>query len=122
MKKLQILVVDDDRGCREITAEMLFELGNHEVTIAVNGQRALALVDLCHFDIMVTDRQMPGMFGEELICRAKKIRPSIKTVLMTGDDLSPEITAAINAAGTDAVLQKPFLMADLRKILEELFE
>lgn len=121
MEKLKILVVDDDESNREVVAEMLFELGNPEVMVAVNGQRALALVNLCYFDLLITDRQMPGMFGEELISRAKNIRPAMKAVLMTGGNLTNELVSAIVAAGTDTILQKPFLLADLEKILEELF-
>lgn len=121
MEKLKILVVDDDESNREVVAEMLFELVNSEVMVAVNGQRALALVNLCYFDLLITDRQMPGMFGEELISRAKNIRPAMKAVLMTGGNVTSNDKLVVKAAGTDAILKKPFLMEDLEKILKELF-
>ena len=120
MKKLQILVVDDYEGNREVVAEFARTLGHAAIT-ASDGQEAVELVSLSYFDLLITDRQMPGMFGEELIYRAKKIRPAMKTILMTGGSLSAETTAAISAAGCDAIFQKSIKIEELGKIMGLLF-
>jgi CheY-like chemotaxis protein len=63
----QILVVDDSATCAQIMATVLRQIG-HSVTIARNGYLAYRLAAQRHFDLVLTDEQMPIMNGSEL-CR-----------------------------------------------------
>ena len=100
-----VLLVDDDDGVREILSQQLAEL-NLEVFSVASGVHALDVLAKpdCEIDILLTDFAMPGLNGTETIARARKLKPQIQTILMTGyadDRLIPHGKDAI------AVLRKP---------------
>lgn len=104
-----ILLVDDEELVRNATAEMLRELG-HEVVEAASASGALALVeDRPDIEVIVTDYLMPGTRGNELIEQVRKLRPDIKTILITG-----YARVAGDQPGV-ARLSKPFRAADLAR-------
>jgi CheY-like chemotaxis protein len=110
-----VLVVDDDAMVRDTTCAALREFG-YEVLEAGDGASALQILDSnCAVDVLVTDLVMPGMPGAILALQARKRRPNLPVVLMTGysDALEPE--------GLDCpLLQKPFRPAQLAAIVAEL--
>lgn len=79
---LTILVVDDDLIIRQVVTRHLSLLG-HAVDGAGNGIEALAAIDRKHYDIVVTDLQMPGMDGHELLMKLRQDQPLIRSIVMT---------------------------------------
>jgi signal transduction histidine kinase/CheY-like chemotaxis protein len=96
-----ILVVDDDAAVRWVTVESLKEAG-YRVAEADSGSAALALLerdDPC--DLVVMDHAMPGLSGKDTVRLARRARPELKVLFLSG-------YAAREEAGGDIWLQKPF--------------
>jgi len=112
------MVVDDNAELMELMSWMLAGLGLAEVEsfgCPVDAvERFQARVG--GFDLVVTDRDMPGIDGLELARRIHAQQPSTRTVLVTAhtDDLTPEM---LRAAGICAVLPKPFSLARLETLV-----
>lgn len=79
---LAILVVDDDMIIRQVVTRHL-KLMDHDVDAAGNGIEALAAIDRKRYDIVITDLQMPGMDGHELLVRLRQDQPLIRAIVMT---------------------------------------
>jgi CheY-like chemotaxis protein len=112
-----ILIVEDEYGLAELLRDVLTELG-YDVTLAINGRRALEVLLEREIHLVLTDTMMPVMDGTELArtMRADDRYRSIPIVMMTS-----LVTAVPSATGLyDAVLGKPFTPAALLKVLESL--
>jgi CheY-like chemotaxis protein len=107
-----VLVVDDDRGVRRLTARMLRTEG-YRVLEAESGAEAVrALESNPDIRLLVTDIVMPEMDGLALADRALALLPQLRVVLMTGH--APELTAQLNLRDLPLpVLLKPFTAAQL---------
>ncbi len=107
-----VLVVDDDRGVRRLTARMLRTQG-YQVYEAASGQEALrALKDEPSIQLVVTDIVMPEMHGLDLADRVLAAMPDLHVVLMTGH--APELTVQLELRDTQLpVLLKPFTAEQL---------
>jgi PAS domain S-box-containing protein len=107
-----ILLVDDDEAVRTVLCEQLRDLGM-EVETAASGQQAIEQMrrNKRGYDLLLTDFAMPGLNGIETIRSARKERPEIRAILMTGyaDD------AALGEMDQVAILRKPINPAELRK-------
>ncbi|CAH2602799.1 Histidine kinase [Rhodovastum atsumiense] len=80
----RLLLVDDEAGVREVLAEQMREAG-HAVLDAAEGATALALLEAGEaVDLLITDLSMPGMDGAELIRQARRRRPGLPAILLTG--------------------------------------
>ena len=104
---MRVLVADDDLGAR-LVAQAAVQAQGHECLVAADGDEAWQLVSQFQPDVLVTDRDMPGLDGLAL-CR--RIRASDQEgytyiVLVTALDDPDEITAGIRA-GADDYLTKP---------------
>ncbi len=106
---MRILIVDDNAMVRDALSLGLHASG-HEVAQAANGDAALAVMKERLPDVVVTDLDMPGMGGAELIWRARRSYPDLAIVAMTagsGDKLAAlELDVACK-------LEKPFTAAQL---------
>lgn len=109
--KPKILVVDDDEHLRTLLCVHLDHEG-FEVASARDGQQGLQLFIAQPPEIVLTDRQMPHLTGEELASRIRALQPDAKILLMTGSDLDD-----LPAGLFDALLAKPFGMPDLREAI-----
>ncbi|MCX6746322.1 MAG: response regulator [Candidatus Parcubacteria bacterium] len=109
---MKILLVDDEEIVRKTTGEVLQDMG-HTVFLAENVETALHAIRHDTFDVLITDFQMPGQNGRELIeeLRAGEICPP-KVILMSANTHSNLPTGVI-------FLKKPFSMVELEKIIEE---
>lgn len=84
LRRLRILLVDDDTLVAMSSVDMLEDLG-HEAIEANSGKQALDLLrDRGHFDLLITDFAMPGMNGAQLIEAAKPLYPDLPILLATG--------------------------------------
>jgi len=111
MRNLRILLVEDDAISRKIYSKMLGNWG-YEVHYANDGYLALQMVEDQHYDLLLTDNQLPFMNGTDLIKKAKILRPDIGVMLLTGDDISQKF------AGQYTVLQKPVMPSFLKFQIE----
>jgi len=113
---MKVLVVDDEKVVREFLEGLLKEF-DWQVVTAVSGSEALEKFDES-IEVVVTDRRMPGMLGEEVIRKIKLLCPHVKTILMTGDRLTKEEKKVIKAAGVDEILYKPFSFVELIQVIK----
>ncbi|HEX5378406.1 MAG TPA: ATP-binding protein [Phenylobacterium sp.] len=109
LKRLRVLLVDDDPDVRIITVQILEEMGC-KVTAADSGEAALELARRgVPFDAALVDFAMPGLNGGETARRLRDLEPGLPVVLMSGyADLQD-----LAEAWTGPVLRKPFSSHDL---------
>lgn len=115
MPSRRVLVIDDEAGMRTTLAANL-ELEGYEVVEAEDGQRAVALFQERPFELVITDIQMPGLDGLETLRELRKIQPKATIVMMTGFAMEQIVEQGI-AAGAFAVLEKPFSMEAVIKVI-----
>ena len=113
-----VLIVDDEFGLADITADLLTEAG-YDVTLAINGKLGLASLATRRADIVLTDLMMPVMDGPEMIrrMRADPVLAKIPAILMPA---LPEAVPSGDGAKHDAVLFKPFSIAELLELIHRL--
>jgi PAS domain S-box-containing protein len=101
-----LLIVEDDHQVRAITVEALAELG-YDVVEAEDAPSALELIGDAHrkIDLLLSDIVLPGMSGRQLVDQARRMRPGLKVLLMSGYDREHGAAAA-GAQGVE-VLRKP---------------
>lgn len=117
-RPLSILVVEDDPWVGDVVVRG-FSPEGHDIEVAVNGHEGLKRFGEKHFDVVITDRAMPGMSGYEMAAAIKAINPKVPIILLTG------FGDAMNAQGRrpadiDRVVGKPVTLARLREIVFDL--
>ncbi len=105
MTQASVLVVEDNDLERQITADTLREEG-FAVEEAAVGKRAIELLALSRFDVVLTDLMMPGMSGDELLAKVRAAYPGSQVVVLTAHGT---IDSAVQAMKTGAFyyLTKP---------------
>jgi PAS domain S-box-containing protein len=113
----RVLVVDDDPLVAELLEDMLEGLG-YECRAAPGGAEALELLrsDPTWFDLLVTDRAMPRVTGEDLAREALVLRPDLPVILVTGFSDAPA-RERLEALGVREVIQKPIRRSQLAEAL-----
>lgn len=114
-RSLNILVLDDDAENANSLAE-LFELDDHKVIVAYNGQQAIEAFSLNKVDIGFFDVMMPGKNGVDSFIEIKHAHPDAKVYFMTGYSADDLLKKAIDN-GAMGVFGKP---VDLPKVLDTL--
>ena len=118
--EIKILVVDDEAAARSALSELLRDEG-YVVHTAGDGFKALGQLDGWSPDIVVTDVQMPGMSGIELMEKLRERVPGVGVVVMTAFG-SVENAVAAMQAGADDYLTKPVHFPELLLVLERMLE
>lgn len=115
-----ILIVDDEKIVRESLRDWLENVG-YKVIIAESGEEALKIIKRRKIKIMLTDLVMPGMDGIELMKEARKIVPSISTVIITAYG---SIQSAIDATreGAHDYVEKPFCPEKVELLIRNMVE
>jgi CheY-like chemotaxis protein len=111
----RILVVEDDPGARE-SLKLLLRIDRHTVIDATNGREALDLFTKERFDLVIVDYAMPEMQGNELAVHIRRIVPS-QPILMVTAYFEKLVDSAMPF---DAILSKPFGVAELRQAIAKL--
>ena len=112
----RILVVEDDAEMRALLAEELDETG-HEVTAAASGREALARLDVAAVDVVVTDLEMPGMHGSDLLAAVRTRDPDLPVVIITAFGSIESAVSAVKA-GAWHYVAKPFRIEQLLVTIE----
>ena len=110
---LTVLLVEDDEVIRASTAAMVAELG-YAVIARGDGQAALEALEAHEIDVLMTDRGLPGLSGDDLAREALAKRPALAVIFATG------AAVAVPDPGLNAVyLIKPYRLADIGNALEQ---
>lgn len=115
-----ILVVDDDPSILDMTEDLLTEAG-FEVTKCGSGEEALELAEERDWDVVLSDLQMPGIDGLDLLAEMRERRPHTPVILMTAFGTIQVAVSAMRGGALDFVT-KPFQAEELLVSLERAFE
>ena len=120
---MKILVVDDFSTMRRIIKNLLKDLGFTNIQEADDGSTALPMLQQGDFDFVVTDWNMPGMQGIDLL-RAIRADENLKhtPVLMVTAEAKKEQIVAAAQAGVNGYVIKPFTAATIKEKLAKIFE
>jgi len=118
-KKLKLLIIDDNE---EMLAALynFFSKKNYDVVATPNSLHALKLIEAEKkgFDLVITDLVMPNISGVGVISILKKKHPGTPVIAITGWGEHPEALAA--EAKADLVLEKPFRLPELDKLMNDI--
>ena len=106
MEPRSVLVVDDDLPMRQLLASLFRDEG-YRVEVEHSAMAALAHAALTEFDAVLSDVNMPGASGLELVRELKRVRPGTRVILMSGRATRDGAEAARRAGAFD-YLEKPF--------------
>lgn len=122
-KNMKILIVDDFSTMRRIIKNLLRDLGFTNTQEADDGNSALPMLKGADFDFLITDWNMPGMTGIELLkaVRADDKLKSLPVLMVTAEAKREQIIEAAQA-GVNGYVVKPFTAQALKEKIEKIFE
>ena len=120
---MKILIVDDFSTMRRIIKNLLRDLGFTNTQEADDGKTALPMLQGGDFDFLVTDWNMPGMTGIELLkaVRADDRLGDLPVLMVTAEAKRDQIVEAATA-GVNGYVVKPFTAAALKEKIEKIFD
>ncbi len=110
-RRTRVLVVDDEASIREMLSKTL-ALAEYEVDVAPDGRSALDRLRMFPYDLLITDLKMPGIDGLTVIREAKRFRPDLSVIIITGFSTETAAVDAVNL-GVTGYLRKPFRVAQV---------
>jgi two-component system, chemotaxis family, chemotaxis protein CheY len=118
---LRFLVVDDFSTMRRIVRNFLNDLGYNDITEADDGNTALPILKQGNIDFLVTDWNMPGMPGLDLLkaVRADPALTKLPVLLVTAEAKREQIVEAAQA-GVNGYVVKPFTAQILKEKIEKI--
>ncbi|MFO7551068.1 MAG: chemotaxis response regulator CheY [Haliea sp.] len=122
-KDMQILVVDDFSTMRRIVKNQLRELGFSNIREADDGSTALEVLRATHIDFVVTDWNMPGIPGIDLLktIRADDKLKTLPVLMVTAEAKREQIIEAAQS-GVNGYVVKPFTAQALKEKIDRIFE
>ena len=121
---MKILVVDDFSTMRRIIKNLLRDLGFNNTDEADDGLTALPMLKSGKYDLLVTDWNMPGMQGIDLLkavrADADESLKSIPVLMVTAEQKKEQIVEAAQS-GVNGYIVKPFTALILKEKLEKIF-
>jgi len=120
---LQVLVVDDSPLARKFICKVLGGMGIRHFVEAGDGAEALLRLAESHFDLVVTDFNMPNVDGQELTeqIRSHSAQRSVPIIMVTSEESQSRL-AAVQRSGVSAICDKPFAADHVRQLLSHLLE
>ena len=116
-----VLVVEDEAAVRLLVVEVLNELGYH-VMEARDGQAAIDLLDTGRrIDLLITDVGLPKVNGRQVAEHARRTRPGLKVLFMTGYAEQAALRSNVVREGMD-MIAKPFAMEALAARIRSMIE
>ena len=120
-KKVRVLVADDEERIR-ILLEANLEAAGYEVLLAPDGKAAVGIVSEEDLDAVITDMNMPGATGIDVIDAARRrFGPKFPVIVITAYGSVTNAVEAMRHGATD-YLEKPFDMGDLRACVNKWLE
>ncbi|RMR09057.1 Response regulator receiver [Pseudomonas savastanoi pv. glycinea] len=122
-KNMKILIVDDFSTMRRIIKNLLRDLGFTNTSEADDGLTALPMLESGSFDFLVTDWNMPGMTGIDLLrkVRADERLKHLPVLMVTAEAKRDQIIEAAQA-GVNGYVVKPFTAQALKEKIDKIFE
>jgi two-component system chemotaxis response regulator CheY len=120
---MNILIVDDFSTMRGIIKNLLRDLGFKNTHEADDGNTALPMLQNGNIDFLVTDWNVPGMTGIELlkVVRADEKLADLPVLMVTAESNREQIIEAAQA-GVNGYIVKPFTAVTLKEKIEKIFE
>lgn len=112
------MIVDDDRDILELLCLVVEALGVSCEPIS-SGEEAIERIRLEGFDLLILDKNLPGIDGIETARKARRIQPGVPIALVTGY-VSEESTSEAFKVGIDDYIKKPIDVDNFRQRLREL--
>ena len=119
-RKTKVLLVDDEDRFRRGLADRL-KLRGLEVQDVSEGEEAVRIARIQRPDVVVLDRKMPGMHGEEVLVQIKRVAPEVQVVMLTGHGSERSAKAGIELGAID-YLTKPCEFDVLLKKIQQAME
>jgi DNA-binding NtrC family response regulator len=121
----KILIVDDEDGIREMLQRAMLTW-SLEADYAPGPKEALSLMKMKNYDIVITDKNMPGKdgvaeAGMHVLKQAKKILPSAEVIMMTGYASIETVMEAMRNGAFDYI-RKPFQIEELKEIIDRIID
>jgi two-component system, chemotaxis family, chemotaxis protein CheY len=118
-ENLEVLVVDDSPLARKMICRTLSKMGIVKITEAGDGSEAIPLIQSEHFDLIVSDYNMPNVDGHQLLqfIRNESNQSSIPVMMVTTEGDEGKL-AAMQQAGVSAIVDKPFEASLVRQLLQ----
>jgi len=113
---MKVLVADDDKSMRDLIARLLAIVGVPDVATAQDGDEAWGRFEREQFDLVVTDWEMPGINGVELVRAIRAAGSQVPVIMVTVRAQRDQVVEAIQAGVSD-FLAKPFRADVLREKL-----
>lgn len=122
-KNMKVLIVDDFSTMRRIIRNLLRDLGYNNTQEADDGTTALPMLQAGGFDFVITDWNMPGMQGIDLLkaIRSDAKLAKIPVLMVTAEQKREQIVEAAQA-GVNGYIVKPFTAVTLKEKLDKIFE
>ncbi|MCZ6678830.1 MAG: PAS domain S-box protein [Candidatus Poribacteria bacterium] len=114
-RSLHVLLVEDKTTVSQMVTEYLI-IDGHTVETAINGRMGLEKFHAGQFDLVVTDRAMPDMNGDQLAGFIKQIAPNKPVIMLTGFGDFMQ-AAGEHPAGVDVIVSKPVTLSAFRQAL-----
>ena len=115
---MRVLVADDSSTMRKIILRSLQAVGVTDIVEAADGTEAIAIFKPGDFDMILTDWNMPGLTGLEVLQQIRAQDPKVPVIMVTTEAEKSRVLQAIQAGVTD-YLVKPFTADTLREKLEK---
>jgi CheY-like chemotaxis protein len=118
LSPLRVLVIDDEERARELLSRLLV-LDGHDVVTASSGHEGLDMFRSGGFDLVITDRAMPVMSGDDVAAKIAAIEPDIPIIMLTGfGDIMKDSGEC--PEGVSRVMSKPVTRDDLRHVMRHI--
>ena len=117
MTRPRVLLIDDDESFRRVAEHNLTRLG-FDTTSAQDGESGLSALQAGTFDVVVTDVQMPGMSGLDVLREVKRFDRTIPVLIITAYGTIRNAVDAMQAGASDYIT-KPFNREELRLKIEQ---
>jgi DNA-binding NtrC family response regulator len=116
---LKCLLVDDAEPMLQVLAQYV-ELLGFEPILAHDGDEGIAAFRACHPSLVVSDINMPNRNGLLLLRDIKRMNPECPVILISGMLLDYRAAVSSNPVQPDVLIEKPFSLMKLQKVIEDL--
>jgi two-component system chemotaxis response regulator CheY len=118
-ESLRVLLVDDSAMARKMISRTFSKMGIENITEAIDGSEAKPLIQENLYDLIVTDFNMPEVDGHELLrfIRNESNQSTVPVMMVTTEGDAGKL-AAIQQDGISAIVDKPFEIKEVKRLIE----